>query len=75
MSLSRAYSTLRNDLKKRVLVRDDSDFRALKIISVASHDMKLVFASFCKIISISQSKHGGLTTPISDSIVINASRW
>ena len=43
--------------------------------SVASHDMKFVFASFLTIISISQSKQGGRTTRRSDSMVGNASKW
>ena len=43
--------------------------------SVASHDMKFVFASFLTIISISQSKRDGRTTRRSDSMVGNASKW
>ena len=46
-----------------------------KKFSVASHDMKFVFASFLTIISISQSKRGGRTTRTSDSMVGNASKW
>ena len=46
-----------------------------KKFSVASHDMKFVFASFLTIISISQSKRGGRTTRRSDSMVGNASKW
>ena len=46
-----------------------------KKFSVASHDMKFVFASFLTIISISQSKRGGRRTRRSDSMVANASKW
>ena len=49
--------------------------RSSKKISVASHDMKFVFASFLTIISISQSKRDGRTTRRSDSMVGNASKW
>ena len=49
--------------------------RSSKKFSVASHDMKFVFASFLTIISISQSKRGGRTTRRSDSMVANASKW
>ena len=46
-----------------------------KNFSVASHDMKFVFASFLMIISISQSKRGGRTTLRSDSIGAKVSKW
>ena len=46
-----------------------------KKFSVASHDMKFVFASFLMIISISQSKRGGRTTLRSDSIGAKVSKW
>ena len=49
--------------------------RSSKKFSVASHDMKFVFASFLTIISISQSKRGGRRTRRSDSMVANASKW
>ena len=46
-----------------------------KKFSVASHDMKVVFASFLMIISISQSKKGGRTTLRSDSMGAKVSKW
>ena len=46
-----------------------------KKFSVASHDMKFVFASFLMIISISQSKQGGRTTLRSDSMGAKVSKW
>ena len=46
-----------------------------KKFSVASHDMKFVFASFLMIISISQSKRGGRTTLRSDSMGAKVSKW
>ena len=49
--------------------------RSSKKFSVASHDMKFVFASFLMIISISQSKRGGRTTLRSDSIGAKVSKW
>ena len=49
--------------------------RSSKKFSVASHDMKFVFARVLMIISISQSKQDGRTTRRSDSMVGNASKW
>ena len=46
-----------------------------KKFSVASYDMKFVFARILMIISISQSKRDGRTTRRSDSMVANASKW
>ena len=46
-----------------------------KKISVASHDMKFVFASLLMIISMSQSKRDGRTTLGWDSMDGNASKW
>ena len=46
-----------------------------KKFSVASHDMKFVFASLLMIISISQSQLDGRTTLTSDSMVVKASKW
>ena len=46
-----------------------------KKFSVASHDMKFVFASFLMIISISQIKRGGCTLLRSDSMGAKVSKW
>ena len=46
-----------------------------KKFSVASHDMKFVFASFLRIISISQNNRGGSTTLRSDSMGGKVSKW
>ena len=48
--------------------------RSSKKISVASHDMKFVFARVLMIIPVSQSKRDGRTTRRSDSMVANASK-
>ena len=64
-----------SEFKKRGILSDENDFEALQKISVASHDMKFVFASLLMIISTSQSKRDGRTTLRWDSMDGNVSRW
>ena len=61
--------------KRELHIMATATSKPSKKFSVASHDMKFVFASFLMIISISQSKRGGRTTLRSDSIGAKVSKW
>ena len=74
-SCSNTTSTPPGDFKKRVSQSNDGTSKPSKKISVASHHMKFVFASFLMIIAISQSKRGGRTTLRSDSMGAKGSKW
>ena len=65
-SFSNTTSTLPGDLKKRISKVTTATSGPSENFSVDSYDMKFVFASLLMIISISQSKRGGLTTLRSD---------